>query len=120
MPHSPIIPCQEETQRPQSAHPSLAPHSPYQGDINHLTPSYHNEVRRSSLSGPCQITTPSSPAPPQYGGPPSPAPPQYLSPDSYRSSDSYAEQVQHQVNPGDQGEHSSEVWQDIVRQLAVS
>jgi len=111
MPHSPaqISPCQEETQRPQSAHPSLAPHSPYQGDINHLTPSYHNEVRRSSLSGPCQITSPSSPAPPQY-----------LSPDSYRSSDSYAEQVQHQNNSGDQGEHNSEVWQDIVRQLAVS
>jgi len=119
MPHSPAPqPCQEELQRPQSAHPSLAPMSPYQGDFNHLTPSYHNEVRRSSLSGPCQMTGP--PTPTQYGGPPSPAAhPHYLSPD-YRNSDSYAEVQSHQNSEGDTGEHSSEVWQDIVRQLAVS
>jgi len=58
------------------------------------------------------------PTPTQYGGPPSPSHPQYLSPD-YRNSDSYAEVQSHQ-NSEDTGEHSSEVWQDIVRQLAVS
>ena len=121
MPHSPAPhPCQEENQRPQSAHPSLAPQSPYPGDMNHLTPSYQNEVRRSSLSGPCQMNAPNSPHPPQY-----------LSPDPYRNNDSYAEHSSnsHQNNKApaslsiqqsDQVEHNSEVWQDIVRQLAVS
>jgi len=122
MPHSPANhPCQEELQRPQSAHPSLAPQSPYHGDVNHLTPSYQSEVRRSSLSGPCQMNFPLSPQ----------APPQYLSPNSYRNNDSYSEQtINSQVTnkslassnnqQSEQGEHGSEVWQDIVRQLAVS
>lgn len=120
MPHSPAPhPCQEENQRPQSAHPSLAPQSPYQGEMNHLTPSYQNEVRRSSLSGPCQMNLPISPQQPQY-----------LSPNPYRNNDSYGEHSQHHQNnkssgsmgnqQSEQGEHSSEVWQDIVRQLAVS
>jgi len=118
-PHSPSNhPCQEELQRPQSAHPSLAP----QGhDINHLSPSYQSEARRSSLSGPCQMNLQDSPSPHLT---------HYLNPlETYRNqSTSYSElqDVGNQAVKPQAGnnvadsEQTSEVWQDIVRQLAVS
>ena len=78
----------------------------------HLSPGYHTETRRSSLPGPC------------HGS--------HVSGHVYSNSTSFA----HPQSPGNQSghghvpssdltrdndsEHSSEVWQDIVRQLAVS
>ena len=97
--------------RPQSAHPSLAPHSPFTDMTGHLSPGYQ-ETRRSSLSGPCHVSSPVSPG--------------FYSPGDglYRDSHETLAETEHDntdnVGHNDDPEHNSEVWQDIVRQLAVS
>ena len=82
--------------RPQSAHPALLsqPLSP-----GHLAPAY-SETRRSSLPGPPGFT----PDPGQFSG----------------HETSGAENGGPVTTEECETEQSSEVWQDIVRQLAVS
>ena len=106
--------------RPQSAHPSLAPgapHSPFTDITGHLSPGYQ-ETRRSSLSGPCHV----SPVSPGFYLPPADSP---GGAGLYSDSHENVTETEHDTtdNVGhhnDDPEHNSEVWQDIVRQLAVS
>ena len=98
--------------RPQSAHPSL-----YTDLSGHLSPgpAYTEVNRRSSLSGPCHLTSPVSPQPP--------ASPHYLSPGHGGHLGHSEEDIPglSAVEAGDlDPEPTSEMWQDIVRQLAVS
>lgn len=98
--------------RPQSAHPSL-----YTDLSGHLSPGYSEVNRRSSLSGPCHLTSPASPQPPA-----SPHYPHYLSPGQGGHLDpGHSEEDIPGLGAGDlEPEPNSEMWQDIVRQLAVS
>lgn len=104
--------------RPQSAHPSL-----YTDLSGHLSPGYSEVNRRSSLSGPCHLTSPPSPQPPA-----SPHYPHYLSPGGGQGPGHLDPGHSEEdipglgaVEAGDlEPEPNSEMWQDIVRQLAVS
>ena len=100
--------------RPHSAAPSLAP-VPHYTDLGleagggQLSPGpgYHEAaVRRSSLPGPGYLGHYLSPGEPCV----SPRP----------GSAAGSEQCEQSPGPGPEQEPSSEVWQDIVRQLAVS
>ena len=110
--------------RPQSAHPSL-----YTDLSGHLSPGYTEANRRSSLSGPCHLSSSPSPQPPASPSAPGGHYTNYLSPEYGAGAEPHLVPVHSEedipglsaVEAGDlEPEPNSEMWQDIVRQLAVS
>ena len=89
-----------------------------------LAGGQYNEVRRSSMSGPCQtfFSPSSSPLPASHPSSPLPSS-QNTSPHTLSPAVSNQALLGQQGGGGAleaAGEEGGEVWQDIVRQLAVS